>query len=442
MGKLTPDHVMRLPDGVHADGDGLFLEVRGNSRSWMFRYSLNGKNRYLSIGPARAVTLKDARLEAGVLRAHVEDVRKGRRGAVDPAIERQQAREAAKAAKKAAINNKTFTQAAKAYLEAHGTKWTNRKHAWQWEQTLERAYEAFGDVPASDVTRAHVLEVLRPIWRTIPETARRLRGRIETVLDFAEANEWRREANPARYKPIHMSLGDQNAVVTPRPALPFARMPEFMVELRSRDTRAARALELQVLCATRGGEAVRAEWREIERNDDWTIGSWTIPKERVGRKGRKGERHAHVVPLPPAALALLRNLYERRSSDAIFGVTVEAVEKLIKTMNAGRTKAGLPLYLDPKLDDKPVVPHGFRSSFRDWAGDVTNWDTETIEFALAHGITEKTMAAYRRSTSPEKRGILMAMWADHCAGLPVEDRWPDYVKVKRRNNVVPMPQRA
>src|SRR5262249_52793052 len=123
-----------------------------------------------------------------------------------------------------------------------------------------------------------------------------------------------------------------------------------------------------------------------------------------------------------------------RSGEAIFGVTTAALEKLVKTMNAGRTEAKLPRYVDPEENDRDVVPHGFRSSFRDWAGDVTNWDTETIEFCLAHGITDKTEKAYRRSTSPDKRGVLMAMWADHCAGLAVEGLWPDYIKVKQRDN--------
>src|SRR5215470_20102390 len=147
MGQLQPLDIPRLKDGLHLDGDGLFLQVRGNARSWILRYTIAGKNRYLGLGATHEVPLKDARLEAGRLRAQIEDVRKGRRGAVDPAIERQQAREAAKAARPPDVDNGTFRDAAKEYIRAHRTKWTNAKHAWQWEQTLERAFAVFGDVP-------------------------------------------------------------------------------------------------------------------------------------------------------------------------------------------------------------------------------------------------------------------------------------------------------
>src|SRR5215467_5878658 len=402
MSNLTTDlettDLWSLPDGLYPDqksaehaGLKLNLQVRGNARSWIVRH----KGKWHGNGSLKDTPLQKARMKAGALVLRLDE-------GDDPIAERKAKQEAERAAKLAATTGKSFKEAGEEYLRANDTKWTNDKHKWQWSQNLGRAYAAFGDKDVAAVNRQDVLALLRsdegqgPIWRAIPETARRLRGNVETVLDFADANGWRTEANPARFGPISMALGDQGekAIVKPRPALPWASMPEFMADLRSRDTRAARALELTILCAFRGGEAVAAEWREIKHSADWSTGTWTVPKERVGRKGKKGERRPHIVPLSPAALEVLRKLHdEQRSGEAIFGLTTAALEKLVKTMNAGRTKAKLPRYVDPNENNRDGVPHGFRSSFRDWAGDVTNWDRETIEFALAHGITDKTEAA-------------------------------------------------
>ncbi len=424
---LAPLDVTRLPDGMHADGQGLFLQVRGRSRSWILRYTLGGKSKYLGLGSVKDVSLKQARLDAGAKRRQIDDARKGERGAVDPVEERKQARQALQAAK-TTVTVKTFKQAAEAYLEVNKTKWLNAKHRWQWGQTLERAYAVFGTVPVADVTRAHVLELLRPIWRTIPETARRLRGRIETVLDFAEANEWRpADNNPARQKPVSMALGDQDAMVEPHPSLPYERMGEFMGDLRRRSTLSAYALELQILCATRPGrETLDAEWREI----DWEARTWTIPKQRMlkGRR-RKGAWHDHVVPLSPAALTLLRKLYDQRSGDAIFGIGLAAVEKLVRTMNADRSKQGLSRFVDPKQDNRPVVPHGFRSSFSTWRRDATSFSSELGELALAHAIGSDVERAYQRGDARDRRRDLMNSWAMHLGPVLA-------------GNVVQMPQRG
>jgi integrase len=414
VGKLEALDVNRLSDGVHADGDGLFLQVRGNARSWILRYSIAGKSKYLGLGSTSTVSLKQARLDAGAKRREIDAARKGERGAIDPIEERQQARQAKKAAK--AIVNKTFGEAAKAYIEAHGSKWSNAKHAWQWGQTLERAYKVFGDVFVRDVTRAQILDVLKPIWKKYPETASRLRGRIETVLDFADANGWREEGtNPARFRPISMALGDQDKVIRPRPSIPYQQMPEFMRDLRSRDMMSARALELQILCTTRGRETVDAEWSEI----DWKAKTWTVPASRM--KGRKGKRREHVVPLSSAALDLLRKLdAEQRSGPAIFGVGVAAVEKLVKTMNADRQRQGRPQYVDPKQDNRPAVPHGLaRATFRTWAFEQRpDVPREIAEMCLAHTIGSDVERAYQRSDGRDMRRELMQSWANHCGPAP------------------------
>jgi len=410
MGKLNAVDLTRLPDGNHFDGQGLMLQVRGNSRAWILRYSIAGKDRYLGLGSLKDISLKQARLDAGAKRREIDAARKGERGAVDPVDDRKRVRQEQKAATRKA---KTFKQAALDYIADNESKWSSGKHRWQWGRTLELyVYPAFGGIAVGEIERAHVLAALRPIWREYPETARRLRGRIETVLAYAEANEWRAAgSNPAAQKPIAMALGDQDSVVRKRPALPYSRMAEFMAELRTRVGLAARALEFQILTTTRGRETVEAKWSEV----DWSAKTWTVPAARM--KGRKGQKRAHLVPLSPAALALLRLLYDQRSGDAIFGVSVEAMEKVIRTMNAKRAKLGLPLYGDAQQEDRPVVPHGVaRASFRTWVSECTDFPREVAEKALAHLVGDETERAYDRGDLLQKRAKLMDAWAAHCEG--------------------------
>lgn len=404
----------KLSDGNHRDGEGLLLQVRGDSRSWILRYSIARKDRYLGLGSLRDVPLKKARLAAGKKRAEADAARKGERGAIDPVDDRKRVRQETKAAR---IKAKTFKEAALDYVASNETKWSNAKHTWQWGRTLELyVYPAFGGIAVGEVERSHVLNALRPIWKKYPETARRVRGRIETVLAFAEANEWRTPGtNPAMQKPVSMALGDQDATVRKHPALPYVRMAEFIADLRQQGGIAARALEFQILTTTRGGEAVGARWPEI----DWDAETFTVPAERM--KGRKKEKRKHVVPLSPSALALLRQLTKQSTGEAVFYCGVAAVEKVIRTMNAKRQKAGLPLYADPVQGDRPVVPHGVaRASFRTWASEETQFPREIAEKALAHQVGDETERAYDRGDLLEKRRALMGAWASYCeARVPV-----------------------
>jgi integrase len=264
------------------------------------------------------------------------------------------------------------------------------------------------------VTRDHLVRCLRPIWLELKETAARLRGRIESVLAFAEVKGWRPEgSNPAALKPITIALGKQRRRPRRQPALPVDQMAEFMADLRARDSRSARALELLILCAVRSNEVLEATWDEFKIADDWRSGNWLIRGERM--KGTSDRKYSHIVPLSPAALALLRKVYERRTGALVFGLSSAALEKMVDIMNGDRAKAGKPTYADPDQDNRAIVPHGFRSTFRDWAGDNTDADHETIEFALAHGISDKTEVAYRRTTAIEKRRKLMKQWAEFCS---------------------------
>lgn len=402
-----------LSEGNHRDGEGLLLQVRGESRSWILRYSIARKDRYLGLGSLKDIPLKKARLAAGKKRAEIDAARKGERGAVDPVDDRKRVRQETKAARIKAV---TFKQAALDYIDTNKTKWTNPKHAWQWGRTLELyVFPACGGVAVGEIERSHVLNSLRPIWKKYPETARRTRGRIETVLAYAEANEWRAAGtNPAMQKPVSMALGDQNATKRKHPALPYVQMSDFIAELRHQGGIAARALELQILTTTRGRETTEACWSEI----DWLAKTWTVPAARM--KGKKKEKRAHVVPLSSSALALLRRLEKQRTGAAIFGCTVAAVEKVIRTMNAKRGKAKLPLYVDPDQDDRPVVPHGVaRASFRTWAFEQhSETPREIAEMCLAHTVGSDVERAYMRSNGLALRRALMGAWGAYCEGAP------------------------
>lgn len=402
-------NLLKLPEGNHRDGEGLLLQVRGESRSWILRYSIARKDRYLGLGSLREVSLKKARLAAGVKRGEIDSARKGERGAVDPVDDRKRVRQETKAAR---VKAKTFKQAALDYIEVNKTKWTNPKHAWQWGRTLELyVYPVCGGVAVGEVERSHVLSSLRPIWKKYPETARRTRGRIETVLAYAEANEWRDPGtNPAMHKPVSMALGDQDATVRKHPALPYVRMAELIAELRQQGGIAARAFEFQILTTTRGREATDALWSEI----DWKEKTFTVPAARM--KAKKKERRAHIVPLSASAVALLRRLEKVRTGPVIFGCTVAAVEKVIRTMNTKRMKAKLPLFVDPDQGDRPVVPHGVaRASFRTWAFEKhPETPREIAEMCLAHTVGSDVERSYMRSDGLALRRALIGTWGAYC----------------------------
>jgi integrase len=398
---LTAIKVRTAPPGRYGDGGGLYLQVRTpEARFWLFRYTPpGGKMREMGLGPASgpsAVSLAAARAKARKLH---DGVREGH----DPLADRD-ARAAAEraAAQQALARAKTFREVTTLYIDAHAVVWRNEKHRWQWRQTLEaHAFPHMGDLPVADITTAHVMATLEPIWHTTTETASRLRGRIESVLDYAKAREWRSGENPARWRGhIANMLPNPNKVqrVEHHAALPWADIGTFMAELRDESGMAARALEFTILTAARTGEVIGAQWSEI----DMTAGIWTVPAARM-KAGRE-----HRVPLSDAAMTILRCLLplgDTKPAGWVFNGprTGQPLSNMALLMLLRRMKRG------------DLTTHGFRSTFRDWVAERTAYPREVAEAALAHTLGDKVEAAYRRGDLFDKRRNLMRDWADYCA---------------------------
>lgn len=393
--KLSAKHVANLKEpGRYGDGGGLMLQVTAaETKSWIFRFMRNGRSHWMGLGPYPDVSLAEARDAA-------QEQRRLLRANVDPlATKRQQA----VSAKLEASRLTTFRQAASDYIEQHRPGWKNDKHVAQWEATLlgeGAATSAINDLPVGAIDTALVLKVLRPIWNETPETARRVRGRIESVLDAAKAAHLREGENPARWKG-HLShlltRHSKRVEVVHHAAIPFAEMPAFMAGLRANQAISARALEFLILCSARTSEVTGAALVEI----DYKAKLWTIPAARM-KAGRE-----HVVPLSDRAVEILSDVPREVGEPFLFPgsrkgkpLSNMAMLELLRGMRPGFTV------------------HGFRSSFRDWAGDRSNFPREVIEAALAHGIQDQAEAAYRRSTAIEKRRLLMAAWARYCGQRP------------------------
>lgn len=392
---LTPMQVKNLKAGRHADGGGLYLLVKeGGARSWVFRYMIDRRSRDAGLGPAAGpgmITLADARDLA-------EDHRKLVRSGIDPLEKRDRdTAEAEIAAHAAKISAITFKQSAQAYLDAHGGSWRNAKHRQQWENTLSTyAYPVMGDLPVADVTTEHVMDVLEPIWKTKPETASRVRGRIELVLDSAKARGHRQGENPARWRGHIAQILPARKKLTRghHKAMPYADVPAFMEKLRQCEAIAALALEFAILTAARSGEVFGATWQEV----DLKANSWTIPKTRM-KAGKE-----HIVPLPPRAVEILEKL-KPIGSDYVFpGAKGGKLSVMAMTMLLRRMKVD-------------VTVHGFRSSFRVWAAERTAFSHEVCEMALAHTIPGKAVTPYLRTSNIDKRRVLMEKWATYC-GTP------------------------
>lgn len=371
--------------GRHAVGgvDGLYLRNIGNSRAWVLRIKIDQRRSDIGLGPYPEVSLADARDAA---RTERRKVREG----VDPVQQRIAARSAQRA-QKAGV--RTFQDCATDYIEAHKAGWKSDKHAKQWTATLKAyAFPAFGLLSIADVDTAVVQEVLQPIWAIKPETASRLRGRIESVLDWAKVQSYRTGENPARWRGHLDHLFPARVKVKPvqhHPALPYDRLPVFLRDLRKRDGMAARALEFLVLTAARSGEVRGMVWGEL----DFDAKVWTIPANRM-KAGKE-----HRVPLATAAVAILEALPHIEGTDFVFvaprggplsDMTLSAVLRRMKLTN--------------------VTVHGFRSTFRDWAGETSTYPREVIEHALAHQLKDKAEAAYQRGDLLTKRATLMAEW--------------------------------
>jgi integrase len=391
-GKLAPIAVKGLGEGWHADGGNLYLLVRGTSRAWVFRFvGPDGKRRNMGLGPQSSVTLAEARKQAALLREKV----KHPTSPIDPLAQRQALKLAQKLAKR---KHMTFKSCALAYIEAHRAEWNSPKHIQQWENTLSTyAYPVFGDLPVAAVDDALVLKVLMPIWESKTETATRLRGRIECVLDWATFGKFREGANPARWKGhLDNSLAKPNKIskVTHHAALPYADVAPFIADLRSREGYGAKALEFTVLTAARSGEVRGATWDEIDLDNKL----WTIPASRM-KMGKE-----HRVPLSNAAMALLTNLTRVEDETLLFPSSKRHTPISDMTLTAVLRRMGR----------KEITVHGFRSTFRDWAAEATNYPSDMAEMALAHSIGDKVEAAYRRGDMLLKRFRMMNDWATYC----------------------------
>jgi integrase len=375
--------------GYYGDGGGLVLRIaEGGSKVWLFRYKTQGRVREMGLGPLRDVSLAEARESA-------REARRVRRTGIDP-IDAKRQRQAA--ARLDAAKTITFSQCAAAYIENHRAGWKNRKHAAQWEATLRTyAYPVFGNLPVATVDTPLVVKVLDPIWSKKPETATRLRGRIEAVLDFAKVRGYRDGENPARWKGhLKEALPAVNKVrkIKHHAALPYAEIGAFMADLRAREGGAAAALEFAILTATRTGEVIGARWSEL----DMAPGVWTIPAERMKA------RVEHRVPLSKQALAVLRRLAAGKVNDVVFS-----------SQKPGRALSNMALLMMlRRMGRDDITAHGFRSTFRDWAAERTTFPREVVEAALAHTLANKVEAAYRRSDLFEKRRPLMQQWGSFC----------------------------
>lgn len=431
-----------LKPGLYSDGGGLALQVSAfDTKAWVFRYMIAGRPRKMGLGKVGyddrgLVTLKQAR----ELR---NDAYKLVKQGIDP-IDERAARLSALAAEVAKAE--TFKECAEGYIEAHRAGWKNAKHASQWTSTLETyAYPIIGKMQVQHIETAHIEKILRqPVevdgeiktfWEAKTETASRVRGRIEKVLDRAKVKGLRSGDNPARWTG-HMSelfpAKSQVAPVEHHPALPYAELPEFMARLRAKNSVSARALEFTILTACRTGDTIGGTHKELNRRENL----WTIPKERL--KGKRGARKLdHVIPLSAAALAALHASPE--DGQYLFpggkgaGLSNAAMSELLKGMNEDREREGLPKWIDPKENNREITVHGFRSTFRDWAGDLMNFPKDMVELAISHTIDDKVEAAYRRSNMLEKRRRMMDAWARYCTEKPV---------VRAGVNVTPIRARA
>lgn len=391
-GKLVAVTTKKLQDGWHADGGNLYLFVRGVSRTWVFRFTApDGKRRNMGLGSLDTVSLSDARVLAKELRAKV----KHPTDPADPLNERKKTRVAAKLEQ---ARHMTFKQCAVACMEALRHGWKSTKHAAQWEATLETyAYPVLGNLPVASIDTAFVMQCLSPIWITKNETASRLRGRIEKVLAWATTHGYRHGENPARWRGhLDNLLAAPSDVqeVKHHAALPFKEMGVFMADLRTREGMGARALEFAILTAARSGEVRGATWQEIDLSEK----IWTIPSARMKAKKE------HRIPLTEDSITLLSGLPQLDDTALVFPSSKPNAPLSDMTFTAVLRRMGRG----------ELTVHGFRSTFRDWAGETTSYPRETVEHALAHQLKDKAEAAYARGTLFEKRRRLMNDWSLYC----------------------------
>ncbi|SMC91992.1 Integrase [Fulvimarina manganoxydans] len=371
----------KLKVGRHSDGGGLYLNVaKAGTKSWVFMWTASGKRREMGLGSYPAVSLAKARRAAAGAREAISEDR-------DPLSERQKEAEP------------SFAECVDRFLASMESSWRNDKHRAQWRMTLTTYCEPIRRKRVSEIDTNDVLSVLTPIWTSKPETASRLRGRIERVLDYAKVKGWRSGENPALWRGHLKNIlpARQRLSRGHHAAMPYDAVPSFMKRLRQSEAVAARALEFTILTAARSGETREAVWAEI----DFDNAIWSIPAVRM-KAGRE-----HRVPLTKPALQILQNLHDTRIGDLVFPgqkrgrpLSVMAMDMLLRRL---------------KVD---VTVHGFRSSFRDWAGEETSFAREVAEQALAHAVGDATERAYRRGDALQKRRELMEAWTAFLIAQP------------------------
>ncbi|WP_320535317.1 tyrosine-type recombinase/integrase [Robbsia andropogonis] len=405
--QLSAARVSKMTDvGRYGDGGGLYLQVtKSGSRSWIFRFMLAGKSREMGLGAYPTVSLSDARTRAAAARVVLE------RGE-DPIADRDRQR-AIKAITVEQSEVVTFAMAAKEYIEIQRPGWANPKHVDQWTNTIETyTAEVFGSTPVESVTTDQVLKALKPIWATKTETATRVRGRIENIIDWAIARGLRTANNPARWKGhLEKILPSPSRVrkVEHHEALGFDKMYEFMTALRDRPSTSATALEFTILTAARTGEVIEARRDEFDLDG----ATWVIPAERMKAKKE------HRVALSPRACEIAQMMIANIPDDDRMGYLFTGQRKKLA---AGRhslsNMAMLELVKGMRGEFEGITVHGFRSAFRDWAAETTEYAGEVVEAALAHTVKNKVEAAYRRGDLLDRRRPLMQEWEKYCFTNP------------------------
>jgi integrase len=402
--------VKKNEPGRYGDGGGLYLLVRGpNAKFWSFRYVRSGKMQEIGLGPAvgrDAVSLADARTKARALwLAH----KAGR----DPLAEKRAGRTIHADASKAV----TFEQAADAFITANRADWHNPVHARQWEVTLRTyVYPKIGSMLVSDIKTTHIVDVLLPIWSSKRATADRVRGRIEKILGREKGLEHRVGENPARWRdnldavlPRHSKTRN----VKPHPAMPYSEIGDFMTKLRDDESIIARALEFCIITASRTSETLGARWDEIDLNERL----WIVPEERM-KAGRP-----HRVPLSTRAVTILREMERHRSGDFVFPGRIKGAHLTPNVLIVRLRRLGCK-----------HTTHGFRSAFRDWVGESTNFQSEVAEMALAHIVSDKTERAYRRGDLLAKRFDLAEKWSEFLHRPSIKDSGKKVVSIRGKWN--------
>ncbi|MBD8592155.1 MULTISPECIES: site-specific integrase [Pseudomonas] len=400
MGKLNPKQIENLTtSGTYEDGEGLRMVVKPTGKKyWVLRYQLAGKRREMGLGGFPTITLKKAREAAAEHRKMLSQE-------IDPLVSRDAERKASRLAEEARQARAiSFRTVAEDYIAAHKAGWKNAKHIQQWLNTLTTyAFPVIGDTPTEEVTTEQILRILTPIWHTKPETASRVRNRMEMVLDAAKARRLRDGENPARWRGhLDKLLPPRSKVkaVVHHPALPWRELPGFISRIKDRNEPSYRAMLLTILTACRTNECLAATWDEIDLKN----AVWKIPAHRM-KAGKE-----HRIPLSQAACDVLRSLIKIKDNPYVFPSTQK-----------GKHLSNMAMLMGLRyLERGDLTIHGFRSTFRDWSAEATSYPREVCEQALAHNRQDKAEAAYFRTDLFEKRRAMMEEWAEYGCSIKAD----------------------